>query len=218
MSIMKPGRKKQPEMRRAAILKAARCVFARQGYADTVVDDIASQAGIAKGTLYLYFRSKEEVFYAALIEDAREMQALTRERMDSAESWQEKLRAYVSVRMEYLETREDYLRIYLGEIRSMMVRGLRMQCDLFHVLRESENHLAQMFAAAVAKGEIRPVSPDLAALTVTELTRGLMERRLLGWSPDTAVVDVEFALDLVCRSLTNREPCPVDSSIPRRGA
>jgi hypothetical protein len=137
--------------------------------------------------------------------------------MDAAESWQAKLRAYMSVRIEYLETREDYLRIYLGEIRSMMVRGLRMQCDLFHILRESESHLAQMFAAAVAKGEIRPVAPDLAALTVTDLTRGLMERRLLGLSPDTMAADVEFALDLVCRSLTNREPCPLDSSIPQTG-
>ena len=38
-----------------SILQAARAVFARQGYANTVVDDIATQAGIAKGTLYLYF-------------------------------------------------------------------------------------------------------------------------------------------------------------------
>ena len=41
-------------------------MFARQGYSETVVDDIAGQAGIGKGTLYLYFKSKEEIFLAAL--------------------------------------------------------------------------------------------------------------------------------------------------------
>jgi AcrR family transcriptional regulator len=203
MAITKPRRKDLPENRRACILNAARCVFARQGYADTLVDDIAGQAGIAKGTLYLYFKSKEEIFLAALIEDARRLEALTRERIEAAATWQDKLKAYVTVRMEYLEKHEDFLRIYLAEIRSMMVRGMRMQGELFHVIRESESYLARMFAVAIERKEIRPVDPDLAAMTLCDLTRGLMERRLLGWSHATGTSEAEFALDLLCRSLKN---------------
>lgn len=204
MATTKPRRKDLPENRRACILNAARCVFARQGYAGTVVDDIAGQAGIAKGTLYLYFKSKEEIFLAALIEDARRMEERTRERMQAAETWQEKLRAYVEVRLEYLDKHEDFLRIYLAEIRRQMVCGMRMQADLYHAIRESENQLAQVFAAAVARQEIRPVDPELAALTLSDLTRGLMERRLLGWSRPTGSSDAEFALDMLCRSLEIR--------------
>jgi AcrR family transcriptional regulator len=205
MAITKPRRKELPENRRACILNAARCVFARQGYAETVVDDIAGQAGIAKGTLYLYFKSKEEIFLAALIEDSRRLESLTRERIEAAAGWEAKLRAYVSVRMEYLEAHRDFLRIYLSEIRSMMVRGMRMQCDLYHVIRESENYLAQVFAAAVARKEIRPVDPDLAALTLCDLTRGLMERRLLGWGRSSEAAEIDFALDTMCRSLANTD-------------
>ena len=51
MAATKPRRRDLPENRRACILKAARCVFARQGYADTVVDDIAGQAGIARAPI-----------------------------------------------------------------------------------------------------------------------------------------------------------------------
>src|SRR5947209_8074000 len=43
------------------ILDAARTVFSRKGYAETAVDDVAEEAGIAKGTLYLYFKSKEQL-------------------------------------------------------------------------------------------------------------------------------------------------------------
>jgi AcrR family transcriptional regulator len=201
LSTTKIRRKDLPENRRACILKAARCVFARQGYANTVVDDIAGQAGIAKGTLYLYFKSKEEIFLAALMEDARRLEELTRERMRAVDSWEEKLKAYVGVRLEYLETHQDFLRIYLAEIRGMMVCGLRVHSEFHRVMRSSEAHLAQVLAAAIAKKEIRPVDPELAALTICDLTRGLMERRLLGWSRPGEPSDAQFAIDLLCRSL-----------------
>ena len=62
-----PRRRQASEQRRRAILDAARKVFAQQGYASTVVEDIAKQADIAKGTLYLYFASKEQIYLAALL-------------------------------------------------------------------------------------------------------------------------------------------------------
>ena len=52
------------ETRRAAILDAALRVFGQYGYRRTTMDDIAREAGIAKGTIYLSFASKEEVFQA----------------------------------------------------------------------------------------------------------------------------------------------------------
>ncbi|HYO80538.1 MAG TPA: TetR family transcriptional regulator [Bryobacteraceae bacterium] len=201
MPTTRPRRKDLPENRRACILQAARCVFAKQGYADTVVEDIATRAGIAKGTLYLYFDSKEEIFLAALREDARSMEERTRERMEQAGTWQDKLKAYVDVRLEYLETHQDFIRIYLAEFRSMMLCRVRVSSDLFNCVRESEGQLAQVFAAAIARDEIRTVDADLAARTLSDLTRGLMERRLLGWSARGDASEASFAVDLLCRAL-----------------
>ncbi|WP_072396270.1 TetR/AcrR family transcriptional regulator [Hyphomicrobium sp. CS1GBMeth3] len=60
----KPGRtsKKQPGTRKEAILDAALSVFAEEGYQAARVDDVARRAGVAKGTLYLYFDDKETLF------------------------------------------------------------------------------------------------------------------------------------------------------------
>src|SRR3569623_1598128 len=55
-------RKDASAERRRAILDAARTVFARQGYTATVVEDIAKHVEIGKGTLYLYFPSKEQIY------------------------------------------------------------------------------------------------------------------------------------------------------------
>ena len=149
------GRKAASELRRSSILQAARAVFARQGYANTVVDDIATQAGIAKGTLYLYFPSKEQIYLAALLEQARELHADSRAAMKAASSWQEKLRAYVQVRMHYFEVHQDFLRIYMTEFRGMCMQGKPLVAEFIHLVQEGEAQLAQIFAAAAARGEIR---------------------------------------------------------------
>ncbi len=56
------------ENKRQQILKAALEVFKTKGYANTSITDIAKQADIGKGTLYLYFKNKEELLYSVFME------------------------------------------------------------------------------------------------------------------------------------------------------
>jgi AcrR family transcriptional regulator len=56
------ARKVEPEARRQEILDAALCVFAERGFEAARLEDVAARAGVAKGTLYLYFRDKEALF------------------------------------------------------------------------------------------------------------------------------------------------------------
>jgi AcrR family transcriptional regulator len=54
--------RRDPEARRQAIMDAALAVFAAQGFAGTKLDDVAVKAGVAKGTIYLHFRDKQDLF------------------------------------------------------------------------------------------------------------------------------------------------------------
>ncbi|MDX9974761.1 MAG: helix-turn-helix domain-containing protein, partial [FCB group bacterium] len=56
--------KRQPDERPNQILSAAVEVFAEKGFRAATMDEIAAAAGITKGTIYLYFASKEELFLA----------------------------------------------------------------------------------------------------------------------------------------------------------
>jgi AcrR family transcriptional regulator len=201
MSETLPGRKASSEQRRRSILQAARAVFARQGYAGTVVDDIATQAGIAKGTLYLYFPSKEQIYMAALLEQARQLHDDSRAAMNAAATWKDKLRAYLEVRMHYFQVHQDFLRIYMTEFRGMCMQRKPLTAEFILLVQEGEAQLAQMFAAAAARGEIRSIDPELAALTVSDIIRGLMERRLRDWGRPVGPEDTAFALDVLCRAL-----------------
>lgn len=61
-----PSSESRQNERREQIVEAALAVFARDGFTAARTDAIAEQAGVAKGTLYLYFKSKEEMFEAAV--------------------------------------------------------------------------------------------------------------------------------------------------------
>lgn len=68
MSVIAPPRKRRKEARPGELLAAALELFVDKGYAATRLEDVAVQAGVSKGTLYLYYESKEALFKAVIQE------------------------------------------------------------------------------------------------------------------------------------------------------
>lgn len=56
----------EKEERKEAILRCAKGLFARKGFENTTMDEVARESEQARGTLYLYFKSKEELLYCIL--------------------------------------------------------------------------------------------------------------------------------------------------------
>jgi AcrR family transcriptional regulator len=146
MAASSPSRQAATKRRRCSILQAARAVFARQGYANTVVEDIATETGIAKGTLYIYFPSKEHIYLAALLEEARQLDADSRAAMSAAATWRDKLGAYLQVRLHYFEAHQDFLRIYMTEFRGMCMQGKHASAEFINMMQERETKLAKLLA------------------------------------------------------------------------
>jgi AcrR family transcriptional regulator len=84
-------RQREREAREGAILAAARDLFLRNGIAATTVDDVARACQLAKGTLYLYFSSKDEIAFAVLLEATEDLLAALRESLDPDASALEQL-------------------------------------------------------------------------------------------------------------------------------
>jgi len=66
-------RKNEQLARRTAIIKAAREVFFAKGFMSATIDEIADRCGLAKGTIYLYFKSKEELYVSIMAEGMRRL-------------------------------------------------------------------------------------------------------------------------------------------------
>jgi AcrR family transcriptional regulator len=188
------------ERKRHAILDAARTVFSRQGYAGASVEDVAAEAGIAKGTLYLYFKSKEELYLAALARDLEGLARRAREEMDRAPTLREKMLAFLRVRLEYSRANEDFLRIYLAEYGSIFVKN-GLHSELCRLARENMRHIKHEVEQAELRREIRPIEAGPVTSALTSLARGMLETRLLGWKEFQAADEAEFAVDLLWRGI-----------------
>src|SRR3954465_741218 len=104
--------------KREAILRAATSVFAHNGYFNSKVADIARAAGVADGTVYLYFKSKEEILHC--IFDASVESAIEegRKQIETSSDPREKLRRIAHLHLERLGADRDLAVVFQVELRS----------------------------------------------------------------------------------------------------
>ena len=88
------------EARRAGLVSAAAAVFAQRGVANTAVSDIVKAAGVAQGTFYLYFDSKDDAVLAVVDQIANGICEQTASRIAAADSAVDKLRSFSGVLSE----------------------------------------------------------------------------------------------------------------------
>jgi len=103
--------------KREAILRAGTTVFARNGYFNSKVSDIAREAGIADGTVYLYFKSKEEILHSIFDRSVEEALEAARERVKRIEDPREKLRQIAHMHLERLGADRDLAVVFQVELR-----------------------------------------------------------------------------------------------------
>jgi len=103
--------------KRAAILRAAINVFARNGYFNSKVADIAREAGVADGTVYLYFKSKEEILHSIFDRSVEEALDAARERVKLIEDPRERLRQIAHLHLERLGADRDLAIVFQVELR-----------------------------------------------------------------------------------------------------
>jgi len=103
--------------KREAILRAAIKVFARKGYFNSKVADIAGQAGIADGTVYLYFKSKDEILHSIFDRAMSEFIAEGRREIDAIEDPVGRLRRIAELHLERLGADRDLAVVFQVELR-----------------------------------------------------------------------------------------------------
>src|SRR5216684_4980219 len=103
--------------KRSAILRAAIRVFANNGYFNSKVADIARAAGVADGTVYLYFKSKEEILHSVFDRSMEEAIADGRKRLEGVSDPREKLRRIAQLHLERLGADRDLAIVFQVELR-----------------------------------------------------------------------------------------------------
>jgi len=116
------------EQKKQSIIEVAQKIFSRFGLNKTTMDEIAKAARMGKATLYHYFRDKEQLFYEVVREEVKTMQDAIANAIQDITDPKERLRVYMTVRIEYLNRfaiaysalRDEYLE-HLSSIKKFRV-------------------------------------------------------------------------------------------------
>jgi TetR/AcrR family fatty acid metabolism transcriptional regulator len=116
-AVVEAPPEKFPNGKSETILRAAAKVFARSGYFNAKVADVAREAGVADGTVYLYFKNKDDLLTSIFDWAMGEFIARARAVMAGIESPREKLRRFAELHFSLLEQERDIAIVFQIELR-----------------------------------------------------------------------------------------------------
>jgi AcrR family transcriptional regulator len=186
--------------RREQILDAAIQVFSRKGFAQARMDDLVAEAGLSKGTLYWYFKSKDEIILA-LIErvfqqDLQQLEALTSSRVSAVEG----IRRFTDAAIRDIRDRMRRMPIAY-EYLALAFRSRLVQRALKTYLGHYVDTLIPLVQRGINTGEFRRVDPPEAAIAAAAIIEGT----LMLWVYDRELVEpaehIRAGIELLLRGL-----------------
>ena len=204
-------KRREREQRTSDILSAAEKLFLAKGYDGTTMDDIARAAELGKGTLYLYFRNKEEAYSAIVLKGVRLMNGMFREAVAGKKKGIDKASAMGAAFYEFYEKHPDYCRSFLFSTFALKERENRYAGELAELGASSLGLMTSALREGMKDGSIRP---DIdVAKTAVALAFGVqgVVMELAAMDPKMAAVlggkprdFVEYSIDLLRRGMENR--------------
>jgi TetR/AcrR family transcriptional regulator len=150
---------------RARILKAAREIFFRDGFADTNLDEVAARAGVGKGTLYRHFESKAELYVAVLAAGGAMFDEAMRGALADDRAALERLRSIGQFYRRYWTEHPEHFVIFSAVNHQEFIGQLSpgLLAEVRHIWEQPLRRLEQVIADGVRRGELRRCDPWILA-------------------------------------------------------
>jgi AcrR family transcriptional regulator len=188
------------EFRRSEILAASTKVFGTKGFEATRMEDIAKAARLAKGTLYLYFDSKDAIYQATVRQALVELAALTEQQVQKESTLAGKIAAFIRVRVAFWDEQQLLYSVILSLSREGQYRKRSIAWQ-----RETVLYLQSIFVEGAKAGEIPEQDFLGAAWTIMDAIRGTSERRIYTEGRSTAD-DTKFLTEFMLAALGIKVP------------
>ena len=124
-----------------AIFNAAIKVFSIEGYDSATVDEIASEAGVAKGTLYYNFQGKEEIFKFVIDEGMKLIKNEVLDAIKDIDDPLEKLKISAKVQLRYVYNNKEFFRVIMSQIWGDKNRHQEMRQEIRKLVNINSNRI-----------------------------------------------------------------------------
>src|SRR5512139_1573205 len=159
---------------RQEILRAAEVIFTRRDFHEVLMEDVAQECGVGKGTLYRYFPSKRELYLAVMFEGIEALRDDLRQALVRPGAPVEKIRCIVHCILSHFWNRRFFFAlIHRNEDKSVDPEGrewLRRRAEIVAVVQHT-------LEEAITAGQMRPVNARMTAEMLLGMVRGVNRYR-----------------------------------------
>ncbi len=179
---------------RERIIATAQALFGRFGLKKTTLDEIIRRANIAKGTFYKYFSNKEVLFMEVVTRESATLTALIREAVREAPTPQDKMTAYLKVRVRAVAKLANLYEVTRETVSEYWPRceGIRES----HLLEEQQV-IQSVLEDGVAEGTFDVPAPRLTYSAVVIAASGLES----SWMLEANLLEIEEGADILLEVL-----------------
>jgi AcrR family transcriptional regulator len=174
------------EERRRQIMDAALACFARKGYHNTTMDDIVAESGLSKGTLYWYFKSKDDLFLSLVKSFFLDMRQDFENILEQHTTASGRLRAIAQGFVQFFHETEDFFSVFF-EFWMQSTLNEELNQLFSNVLVQYKKVIAGIIAEGMRTGEFKAVDASQLALAVMAAYDGLAFYMML--MPDEVDLD-----------------------------
>lgn len=132
------------------IFETSMKLFAKKGYDATSIEEITATVGVAKGTLYYHFSSKEEIFNFLVEEGMKLLKNSIDIKISKLDNTIDKLRAIILIQIKIITKYEDFMTIVLSQIWGHEQRNIMCKNKVIQYIKTIE----QIIQEGIEKGEI----------------------------------------------------------------
>ena len=195
-----PRREREKLRQRREMLAAGLELFSKKGYHKVSMNEIARKSEFAIGTLYKFFKNKEDLYRALVLEKSDKIHDAVMKAIEEPDDEIEKLRKYVRIKGQFFRENVSMVRLYFAETRGA---SFNIMAGLDREILERYGHFLQTLASVFKSGMKRKrftkiADPYLLAVAIESLTNGFLflwleapDRHPYPENPDT-ILDILF--------------------------
>lgn len=163
------------KVKRQVIIDGAVEVFSRKGFRDSTISEIAREAHVAEGTIYQYFRNKEDLFFSIPIDKTKQFYGELELHLQGIDGAMNKIRKFVWFYLYHLQANPEYARALMLEMR---VNRNFAKGTAFKSFRPMTRRILKIIKEGQGEGVIRR---DINMYLIRHLVLGILEHLVTRW-------------------------------------
>ena len=188
----------QESGKRKLILEGALRVFSQKGFHNATVEEVAEAAGVGKGTVYLYFTSKTDLFVSVVEEKLKELKEALIEHIENIEGACAKLAGAIKLHWEFFNRSREFVQVILSDLSGM-------EKELDERTREARTAfvavLESVIKEGISGGEFKEIEPRMAAYAIEGAISFVAFANLMNELDEPSAFDVSELVDLCLSGL-----------------